>query len=270
LDRLYSAYTELGDEGLGAFLKLYRLMKEKGMSIEQVVNAVYAAIHILPYIENLYEQVKEQVQKMQGTIQRLANDIAGLEHKISILDKTASSCEQDCKRAEQKVQELTAKKDRIEKLIATMLSDGNEDYTKLKSIVKENVKAILANNKQLISVSFVAIIQTLKADPQIVKLIQNMPSANDDKQLKDNNNNITKYLEFNKDRIMDFAEKHYENLVEALANNVISATASSNPKLSLAQSSFTFSNPYNQSDTYRIEEPEIYDADDDNKGDMAN
>jgi hypothetical protein len=66
LDRLYSAYTELGDDGIGDFLKLYRLMKEKGMSIEQVVNAVYAAIHKLPY-ENLYEQVKEQLQKMQNT-----------------------------------------------------------------------------------------------------------------------------------------------------------------------------------------------------------
>src|SRR3712207_3302913 len=50
LHKLYSAYTELGDEGLGAFLKLYRLMKKKGMSIEQVVNAVYSAIHRLPYI----------------------------------------------------------------------------------------------------------------------------------------------------------------------------------------------------------------------------
>ena len=73
MHRLYSAYSELGDEGLGDFLKIYRLMKEKGMSIEQVVAAVYAAIHKLPYIENLYEQVKEQVEKMQRTRQRLEN-----------------------------------------------------------------------------------------------------------------------------------------------------------------------------------------------------
>jgi hypothetical protein len=53
-------------------------------------------------------------------------------------------------------------------------------------------------------------------------------------------------------------------------NNAAGASPSSNPALSLAQSSSTFSNPYNQSDTYRTEEPEIYDADDDNKGDIAN
>jgi septal ring factor EnvC (AmiA/AmiB activator) len=71
------------------------------MSIEQVVNAVYAAIHKLPYIENLYEQVKEQVQKIQRTRQGLANDIEERKNKISLLDNIIFSSEQDCKRKEQ-------------------------------------------------------------------------------------------------------------------------------------------------------------------------
>jgi hypothetical protein len=41
------------------------------------------------------------------------------------------------------------------------------------------------------------------------------------------------------------AEKHYENLVEALTNNAI-AIASSNRKLALPQSSCIFSNLANQ------------------------
>jgi hypothetical protein len=72
---------------------------------------------------------------------------------------------------------------------------NGEGYSKLMRIVRENVKAILANNKQLISISFVALIQTIKADPQMVKIIQNIPSANDGEQHKDNNNNITNFLE---------------------------------------------------------------------------
>jgi post-segregation antitoxin (ccd killing protein) len=52
-------------------------------------------------MENLYRQAKDQAEKMQHTIQRLANDIKTLELKISILDKTALSCEQECKRTEQ-------------------------------------------------------------------------------------------------------------------------------------------------------------------------
>jgi hypothetical protein len=108
-------------------------------------------------------------------------------------------------------------------LIANILN--GEVYSKLRQIAKENVKAVLTDNKKLISISFVAIIQTIKADPQMVKLIQNIPSANDGEQNKDNT--TVKYLEFNKDRIIDLSKKNYENLVEALANNVIDAVGAS-------------------------------------------
>jgi hypothetical protein len=196
----------------------------------------------------------------------LANDIRALDYKISILDKTAFSCEQDCKRTEQRIHELTAQKYIIEKLIANILN--GEDYSKVRQIVKENVKAILSDNKILISISFVAIIQTIKADPQMVKLIQNMPSANDGEQHKDNVN-IVKYLESNKDSLLYLVKKNYGNLVETLTNNVMNTAANSsyNPKLSVPQSSSsTFPNLSNQSTTYRIEEPESFDN---SKGDIV-
>ncbi|HET6799191.1 MAG TPA: hypothetical protein VFH25_01395 [Nitrososphaeraceae archaeon] len=207
------------------------------MSIEQVVNAVDAAIHKLAHIENLYRQAKDQTEKMQHTLQRLAKDIRALDYKISILDKSAFSCEQDCKRTEQRVQEITALKDRIEKLITNVLH--GEGYSKLNQIVKGNVKADLSDNKKLISVSFVALIQTLKADSHMVRLIHNIPSANDGKQYKYDNNNIIDYLELNKDRILNLGKKNYENLVEALTNNAINTTTAScsDPTLSLPSSS---------------------------------
>ena len=61
----------------------------------------------------------------------------------------------------------------------------------------------------------------------MVKLIQNTPHASDSEQGKENDININKYLEFNRDRIMDLAEKNYQNLVEALVNNAINSAASS-------------------------------------------
>jgi hypothetical protein len=207
------------------------------MTIEQVVNTVDIAIHKLPHMESLYKQAKDQAENMQRTIQRLANDIRALERKISLLDKIAFSSEQDCKRTEQQLQELIDQKNRIEKLIANILN--GECHWKLKAIVKENIKEVLYENKKLISISFVALIQTIKADPQMVKLIQNIPRANDGEQYKDNYNIITNYLELNKDRILNLGEKNYENLVEVLTDNAI-ATTSSNPTLLLPQSSSMF------------------------------
>jgi hypothetical protein len=251
-------------------LKLYKqLIKEKHMSIEKVVNAVDIAANKLPYMESLYKQAKDQAEKMQHTIQRLASDIAALQCKISLLDRIAFTSEQDCKRKEQEVQELNDKKDRLEKMIAN-ISNG-EGYSKIRQMVEENVKAALSEKRVLISISFTAVILTLKADPQMVKLIYNIPTTNDGEQHKDNNNNnnITKYLEFNKDSLVDLAEKHYENLVEALTNDFVSsaATSSSDPTLSLrSSSSSTFLSPSNQSDIYRIEEAESFHN---SKGDIA-
>ena len=65
---------------------------------------------------------------------------------------------------------ITAQKDRIEKRITNVL-DG-DTYSKIKKIVKENVKAVLSDNKILISTAFAAIIQMLKSDPELVNVIQ--------------------------------------------------------------------------------------------------
>jgi transcription termination factor NusB len=118
------------------------------MSIDQVIDVVEIAIHKLPYMESLYEQVTDQINKTQRTRQGLANDIAGLERKLSVLDKTAFSCEQERMRTEQRVHGLTDKKNRLEMLIANTLN--GEDYSKLKQIIKQNVKAGLSENKKLI------------------------------------------------------------------------------------------------------------------------
>jgi hypothetical protein len=62
-------------------------------------------------------------------------------------------------------------------------------------------------------------------------------------------------------------EKHYENFIEVLTNNIIATAASlSNPTLSLPQSSSIFLSLSNQSDISKIEESEIYHN---SKGDIA-
>ena len=71
---------------------------------------------------------------------------------------------------------------------------------------------------------------------------------------------------------MDLAEKQYENLVEGLTNNAISNIVNASSFISTpslpSSSSSVFPNPFNQNDTYRIEELEFYDKDD-NKWNIA-
>jgi hypothetical protein len=86
----------------------------------------------------------------------------------------------------------------------------------------------------------------------MANLIYNMSATPDDRGHDNNNddNNVIKYLELNKTGILDLSEKNYENVVEALTNDSI-ANASSNPTLSLPQSSSTFPTPSNESDLYK-------------------
>ena len=238
----------------------------------------YVFLEDTKYMTILTRQEKERLvldlYYNQGkTYREIAKRARISPHNIGIiLNKTFEEKSQEEVKEQQddaeKSQELADKKVRIEKLIANI--QNGEGYSKLKQIVKKSVKAILSDNKKLISVSFAALIQTLKANPQMVKLIQNIPSANDGgEQHKENNNNAIRYLEFHKNSLSDLIEKHYENLVEALTNDSISSAAvfSSNPTISLpSPSSSTFSAPPDQSDIYGIEKSESFHN---NKGDIA-
>ena len=79
--------------------------------------------------------------------------------------------------------------------------------------------------------SFAALIQTLKSDPELVNVIHKIPTMNDSEQRKDNDINITKYLEFNKDNLLDLAKKNYEDLVEVLTNNAMTLLSPNLPPI---------------------------------------
>jgi hypothetical protein len=59
----------------------------------------------------------------------------------------------------------------------------------------------------------------------MIHIIYNIPGANNGEQCKDDNDNITNSLEFNKHSLLDLAQKHYEDLVEALTNDAIANIA---------------------------------------------
>jgi septal ring factor EnvC (AmiA/AmiB activator) len=93
------------------------LEKKEDIGIEKVVHVVNIADDKLPSLEALYGQVKDLVDNIQHTRQYLSNDIQAMRNKISILDATAFSSEQECRRKEQQVQELIEQNEGLEKLM---------------------------------------------------------------------------------------------------------------------------------------------------------
>ena len=65
LDKFNTIYKETNGK-IWSLWKLYQqLVKKKGMNIAQIVNVVDIAINKLPYMESLYKQVKDEVDKLQ-------------------------------------------------------------------------------------------------------------------------------------------------------------------------------------------------------------
>jgi hypothetical protein len=63
LDELVSLFASKGQ--LSSLLNLFdELVVKRGMSIEQIVLAIEISIHKLPYVENLYEQAKKEVDRL--------------------------------------------------------------------------------------------------------------------------------------------------------------------------------------------------------------
>jgi hypothetical protein len=64
LGELVSLYSRTQGK-LSSLLKLYNeLVVKRGMSIEQIVSVVEISLHRLPYMENLYEQAKREVDRL--------------------------------------------------------------------------------------------------------------------------------------------------------------------------------------------------------------
>ena len=97
------------------------------MSIEQVVNAVDIAIHKLPYMESLYGQVKEQVDKMQYKIQQSEKDLNTVKDEIASAKALLNSYHTLCERKRQEAENLNKDISRLETVISRFKSN-NEEY----------------------------------------------------------------------------------------------------------------------------------------------
>jgi hypothetical protein len=84
--KLYCAYKELGDEGIGDFLKLYKLSKKEGVSRQQVVKLLQMADDDnalgLAQIEKLCKWRIEETHDLDMQIERSRNYLYRLNNEI--------------------------------------------------------------------------------------------------------------------------------------------------------------------------------------------
>ena len=106
------------------------------MTVEKVVDAVDIAIHKLPYMESLYKQLKDEVDKMQRTRHQLENYLHKLKEEIAGSKELLKSYSSSCERKRQEAENLNKEILRLE-IIISRLQNNNEEYLKIKKTVEE-------------------------------------------------------------------------------------------------------------------------------------
>ncbi|HYX54595.1 MAG TPA: hypothetical protein VE818_00415 [Nitrososphaeraceae archaeon] len=250
---------------LEPILKLYRkLIKEKGMSIEQVDNAVDIAANKLPYMESLYEQVEEQVDKMQYKIQLSEKHLHSANDEIASANALVNSYHMLCERKRQEAENLNNDISRLETVIS-QFKDNNEEYLKIKNTVEEEVNKLLTDGKTLLQFAVASVIEAVRRNPDKYNnvLVNNTSLSSTSTPAQDSLLSLLSHIEDYRDMILEEANRLYDNLLRHFTNSIMD-NAGLFKKISL-QSNLP-SQPY-KSNTYTIEESQIYDND--GKGDIA-
>jgi hypothetical protein len=244
---LNSIYKETNGK-LGPFLKLYKqLIKQNGMSIAQVVNAVDIDIHKLPYMESLYKQAKEEVDKMQRTRLQLDNSLHTLNDEIANAKELLNSYHILCERKREESEHLNNDISRLESVISRC-KNNNEEYLKIKKTVEEEANRFLTDSKVLLQFALASVIEAIRRNPEKYNnlLVSNTSLSSTSTPTQDS---LLSHIEGYKEIILDESNRLYDKLVKYLTksimDNAVGGSSSSNSSLS---STFN-SGPYNQSET---------------------
>jgi transposase len=253
LHKLYCAYTDLGDEGIGDFLKLHKLSKKEGISRKQVVKLLQLADETNPsglsQLEKRRKWLIDEIHELDMQIERSKNYLYRLNDEIASAKALLNSYRVLCEQKRQETEDLNNEISRLETLINHFKSDDGE-YLKIKKTVEEEVRNVLTDGKVMLQFALAAIIEALRRNPDkyhdllvkntlssITKTIQQSPSW---------------HIENYRNAILDEASRLYDKLLkhftERIMDNAIGTYSSFDPILSS-----TFPRPSNQNDTYRKE-----------------
>jgi DNA-binding transcriptional MerR regulator len=218
------------DPSKSLLLKLYRLSKDKGMSVKQVVDLLAIANNDLPAIEERFKTLRNDIGMLQFQRHIDERNLYQLNNQIATTTKLLNSFRISCIRERREIENLCNEKARLETTI-TEFKSNNEEYLKIKETAFEEVKRILTDSKLLLQLATASVIESLRSNPELCNFV-----------IHDNSNNTTisygsnyhslmsgeqQQQSFNDSYtalILEEAEKLYNKLMTELANRVITAS----------------------------------------------
>ena len=120
MHKLYCAYTELGDENIGYFVKLCKLAKKEGYSREQVLKLLQLADEDNPFgisqLEKRRKWLIDKIHELDMQIERAKNYLHTVNNEIAGAKYSLDYCRDAYERTRQELQKLYEEKNKLESL----------------------------------------------------------------------------------------------------------------------------------------------------------
>ena len=166
LVQLYSLsriYEEIKD-GIGYFVRLYRLAKVARMDAPSVIRVLEIANNDLPLVEHKCERRKREVDYLEAEKRNSARIFQDLTDKISTMLKRLDSIHLDCEKELAQRDQLYQKRMKLEATVR-YFENNNEEYVKIRKTVEEKVRSILSDAKPLLRIALLSLTESMRKDP---------------------------------------------------------------------------------------------------------
>ena len=265
LDKLHSAYKELGDEGIGYFVKLCKLAKKEGMTVKKVINALAIANEDLPYLEERRELFNDEVNTLESKRQKSKSSSNILDERVTSSKELLKSSSITCNRKKQKIEHLNNEISRLESIYNRLKTD-DEGCLIIKKTVEKEVRSILIDAKAILQLAVASVIEALRI-PFIYKnyLVYSMPSSISSSTIPIQQSPALNIREY-KTMIVEIANRFYDTLIEHFTNG-FKVEDVFKMMISLSSLPINLGRQSSQRDIYKIEEPESYHDDEEEYND---
>jgi hypothetical protein len=221
LDKLHSAYKELGDEGIGYFVKLCKLAKKEGMTVKKVINALAIANEDLTYLEERRELLNDEVNTLESKRQKSKSSSNILNERVTSSKELLKSYSITRNRKKQEIEHLNNEISRLESIYNRLKTD-DEGCLIIKKTVEKEVRSILIDDKAILQFAVVSVIEALRRIPFIYKnyLVYSMPSSISSSSTIPIQQSPALNIREYKTMIVEIANRFYDTLMEHFTNGL--------------------------------------------------
>ena len=164
LYRLDQIYEDIKDD-INHIIRLHRRMKAAHIGIEEVINFIKIANNDLPAVEHKYQSIKRHVNSLESRKINECKTLHLIQSQIDDSKRALKSLRAIGQEEEDKINRLQGERIRIKRSVQ-LIKDNDEEYLKIKKIVKHEVSSVLLERKGLLRLAFYSLMESMRKDPE--------------------------------------------------------------------------------------------------------